>query len=175
MRIYGRFKGRSPIKSPPNFQFRTEHKIPDFKISTLSNAEINLHQILEKKIILVNVASKCGYTPQYVELEKMYLKNKEKMVIIAFPSNEFGKQEPGTNAEIKEFCSSTYPVTFPISEKVSVKGNTKCDLYEWLTDSNKNGWNNQEPTWNFCKYVIDENGFLEGFYPPGIVPDVKNG
>lgn len=167
--IYGRLKGNSPSKPSGDFQFLNAHKIPDFKISTLNHDEISLHQFLGKKIVLVNVASKCGYTPQYSELEKIYLKNKESLLIIAFPSNDFGAQEPGTNKEIKEFCSITYPVSFPISEKVIVKGNNKCELYEWLTNPSKNGWNTQVSTWNFCKYVIDENGFLEAFYPPHLV------
>lgn len=165
--IYGWFKGKPPLRSPVGFQFRNEHKIPDFKISTLNKGEIFMHQFLGKKIILVNVASKCGYTPQYYDLEKMYLKNKDRLTIIAFPSNEFGEQEPGSNAEIKEFCSSNFSISFPISEKVIVKGENKCDLYTWLTDPSKNGWNSKEPQWNFCKYLIDEKGFLAGFYYSG--------
>jgi glutathione peroxidase len=123
-----------------------------------------------KKIIVLNVASKCGYTDQYAEWEKYYQAHKEEVVVLGFPSNEFLGQEPGSNEEIAKFCSLTYGVTFPMFEKTTVRGKDKSALYTWLTDQTKNGWNTQEPTWNFCKYILDENGHLQAFLSSKITP-----
>jgi glutathione peroxidase-family protein len=122
-----------------------------------------------KKIIVLNTASKCGYTPQYADWEKFHKENKD-VVILGFPANEFGGQETGSNAEISSFCSLNYGVSFQMMEKVVVKGSGKCDLYQWLSDKSKNGWNEKEPSWNFCKYVINEKGELQNFFASGIKP-----
>ncbi len=123
-----------------------------------------------KKILIVNTASKCGYTPQYEELQALYEKYKDKLVVIGVPANNFGGQEPGTNAEIKEFCSGTYKVPFPMTTKVSVKGDDMCDLYKWLTSKEKNGVLDAEVKWNFNKFLLNENGELIAYFPSKVKP-----
>ena len=123
-----------------------------------------------KKILVVNVASKCGLTPQYAELETLYQKYSDKLVILGFPSNDFFRQEPGNNEEISSFCSKNYSVTFPLFEKIKVKGSKKHGVYDWLTDSKQNGWNKKGPSWNFTKYLIDEDGKLIKRFSPRTSP-----
>lgn len=154
--------------------FRFQNEIPksfyDFKMKSIDGKMIDFAQYKGKKILVVNVASKCGFTPQYEALESLYEKYSNKLVILGFPANNFGGQEPGTNEEIKEFCTSKYGVTFPMFEKISVKGLDMDPLYRWLTDKDYNGWNTQEPTWNFCKYLINEKGELIQFFPSKVTP-----
>jgi glutathione peroxidase len=140
-----------------------------FKMKGIDGKEIDFSQFKGKKIIVLNTASKCGYTPQYADWEKFHKENKD-VVILGFPANEFGGQEPGSNAEISSFCTLNYGVSFQMMEKVVVKGSGKCDLYQWLSDKSKNGWNEKEPSWNFCKYVINEKGELQNFFASGIKP-----
>ncbi|SFB09892.1 glutathione peroxidase [Algoriphagus aquimarinus] len=142
----------------------------DFKMKDLNGKEVDFSTFKGKKIIIVNVASKCGYTPQYEALQKLYSENSDKLVILGFPANNFGGQEPGSNEEIQTFCSENYGVTFPMFEKVSVKGFDKHPLYRWLSDATMNGWNNEEPSWNFCKYMLDEKGELIKFFPSKVEP-----
>jgi glutathione peroxidase len=124
-----------------------------------------------KKILIVNTASKCGYTKQYDELEKLSEAYKNKLVIIAFPANDFGAQEPGTDEKIAEFCKLNYGVTFPIASKSTVvKGAAQNDVFKWLTDPEKNGWNADEPTWNFSKYLVGEDGVLLAHFASGVAP-----
>lgn len=149
---------------------KMESSFYDFKLKDLDGKEIDFSQYKGKKVLLVNVASKCGYTPQYEALQELYENYGEKMEILAFPANNFGGQEPGSNEEIKEFCNENYGVTFPVFEKISVKGFDKHPLYRWLSDEKLNGWNNQEPTWNFCKYYVNENGELMKFFPSAVAP-----
>ncbi len=142
----------------------------DFKMKDLNGKEVDFSTFKGKKIMVVNVASKCGYTPQYEALQKLYEANSDKLVILGFPANNFGGQEPGTNEEIQSFCSENYGVTFPMFEKISVKGFDKDPLYRWLSDASMNGWNNEEPSWNFCKYILDEKGELINFLPSKVAP-----
>lgn len=144
--------------------------IYDLSFITLEKEEINLSKYKGKKILIVNVASRCGFTPQYDDLEKLYQKYSDKVQVIGFPCNQFANQEPGNELMIREFCTSNYGITFPISQKAIVKGNDKHPVYVWLTDKNQNGWNNTEPNWNFCKYLIDENGNLLKFFSSKINP-----
>jgi len=123
-----------------------------------------------KKILIVNVASKCGLTPQYEELEKLSKKYSEKLIVLGFPSNDFLGQEPGSNKEISTFCRNNYSITFPLFEKSRVKGAKKHQVYDWLTDPKKNGWNKKGPSWNFTKYLIDENGKLLKRFSPRLSP-----
>ena len=123
-----------------------------------------------KKILIVNVASKCGLTPQYEELEKLSKKYSEKLIVLGFPSNDFLGQEPGSNKEISTFCRNNYSITFPLFEKSKVKGSKKHQVYDWLTDPKKNGWNKKGPSWNFTKYLIDENGKLLKRFSPRLSP-----
>ena len=143
---------------------------PSAKVKSIDGDEVDFNQFKGKKILIINVASECGYTPQYEDLQKLYEANKDKLVILGFPANNFGRQEPGNNEEIKSFCKENYGVTFPMFEKISVIGDNQHPLYKWLTSTELNGWNNQAPTWNFCKYLIDENGGLIKYYSMRVKP-----
>jgi glutathione peroxidase len=129
-----------------------------------------MEQYKGKKILVVNVASKCGLTPQYAQLEKLYQEHSDKLIILGFPSNDFLRQEPGTNKQIATFCSTKYAVTFPLFEKIKVRGSKKHSIYDWLTDPKQNGWNKKGPSWNFTKYLIDENGKLIKRFSPKTSP-----
>lgn len=132
----------------------------DFKVRTLEGKEFDFSSLKGKKVMVVNTASNCGFTPQYKELEELYERYKDELVIVGFPANNFGNQEPGTASQIREFCSNNYRITFPLMEKISVKGNDMAPLYKWLTSRNENGVMDSEVKWNFQKYLIDENGKL---------------
>ena len=147
-----------------------ESSFYDFKIKDLECKEVDFAQYKGKKVMIVNVASKCGYTKQYAALQELNEKYGDKIAILAFPANNFGGQEPGSNEEIKEFCTANYGVTFPVFEKLSVKGFDKHPLYRWLSDPKMNGWNDEEPSWNFCKYILDEKGELVKFLPSSVTP-----
>jgi len=144
----------------------------DFKVKDIDGKDFNLSSLKGKKVLVVNTASKCGNTPQYSDLEKLYEQYKDqKLVIIGFPANNFGKQEPGTNEEIEEFCTKNYGVTFPMMSKISVKGDDMDPLYQWLTSKSQNGVMDSEVKWNFQKYLIDENGTLVGMVDPKVKVD----
>ncbi len=131
----------------------------DFNVKNIDGEEFDLSSLKGKKVLVVNTASKCGLTPQYEDLQKLYEKySQNNFVIIGFPSNKFGKQEPGSDEEIKEFCTSKYEVTFPIMSKISVKGDDIHPLYKWLTKKEQNGKMDSKVKWNFQKYMIDEEG-----------------
>ncbi len=131
-----------------------------FKVKTLEGGDFDLLKLKGKKVMVVNTASKCGFTPQYKDLEELFQRFGGQLVIIGFPSNNFANQEPGSASEIRQFCSRNYGVTFPMMEKISVKGGDIHPLYEWLTTKEKNGVMDSEVKWNFQKYLIDENGNL---------------
>ena len=144
----------------------------DFKVKDIDGNDFDLSSLKGKKVLVVNTASKCGNTPQYEQLQKLYEKyGDKKFVIIGFPANNFGKQEPGTNAEIEEFCTKNYGVTFPMMSKISVKGSDMDPLYQWLTEKSKNGVLDSEVTWNFQKFLIDEKGNLVKMVAPKVKPD----
>ena len=139
----------------------TGNSIYDFKVNGLDGKPIDFSAYKGKKMLIVNTASQCGNTPQYADLEKLYEKYKDKLVIIGFPANNFGAQEPGTNAEIKEFCTKNYSVTFPMAEKVSVAGDDIHPLFKYLIDEAKKiGADEPVIKWNFTKFLVDENGKL---------------
>lgn len=143
----------------------------DFKAINIDGDTFDFAKLEGKKVLVVNTASKCGFTPQYKELEDLYQLYKDRnFVIIAFPANNFLKQEPGTNEEIKEFCEMNYKITFPIMSKISVKGSDIDPIYKWLTNKNENGVMNAPVKWNFQKFMIDENGKLVGVLPPKVNP-----
>ena len=146
------------LKKPNN------KNIYDFKLKTIDGQEISLSKYKGKKILLVNVASECGYTPQYKNLQDLHEKFGNKVIVIGIPANNFGGQEPGTNSEIKTFCSKNYGVTFLMMDKINVIGTDIHPLYEWLSNKTKNGVCSDAPTWNFCKYLIDENGKIIKFF-----------
>jgi len=163
----------------------TGGSIYDFKVPGL-DGDIDFSKYKGKKIMIVNTASMCGNTPQYADLEKLYEKYKDKLVIVGFPANNFGQQEPGSNEEIKEFCSKKYAVTFPMAEKISVRGDDIHPLYKWLLDQSKELAKNvpsdnskdivwkkflQDPViWNFTKFLIDENGNLVAVFHNKVNP-----
>ena len=134
--------------------------IYDFKVTGLDGSAINLSAYKGKKILIVNTASKCGNTPQYETLEKLYETHKDKLVIIGFPANNFMSQEPGTNSEIQEFCKKNYGVSFPMAEKVSVKGDDIHPLFKYLVDEAKKKGIEDPIKWNFTKFLLDEKGNL---------------
>ena len=137
----------------------------DIKINSLQGESINLSDYKGKKILFVNVASKCGFTPQYRELQELQDTYKNNLVVIGVPCNQFGKQEPGNSEEIQEFCEINYGVSFLITEKIEVKGSNQHPLYRWLTKKAINGKKNSTVKWNFQKYMVDEQGeFLDYFY-----------
>ena len=144
--------------------------IYDFKVEGLEGGTIDFASYKGKKILVVNTASNCGYTPQYKELEALYEKYKEKLVIVGFPANNFGGQEPGSNTEIKAFCERNYGVTFPMAAKVSVKGEDKAPIYQWLTQKSQNGVLDAEIQWNFNKFLIDEKGNMVAYFPSKVTP-----
>lgn len=143
----------------------------DFKVKTLDGGEFDFSTLKGKKVMIVNTASKCGFTPQYKDLEALYSNYQDQLVILGFPANNFAGQEPGSNEEIRKFCSDNYGVTFPMMNKISVKGKDMDPVYKWLTSKELNGFKDSEVTWNFQKYLIDENGKLVDVLQPKDKPD----
>ena len=150
--------------SNPNSNFH------QFKIESISGGEIDFSAYKGKKILIVNVASKCGYTPQYKELQELYTTFGDKLVVIGFPCNDFGGQESGSNSEIQTFCDSKYGVTFPMTTKVKIKGKDAHPIYQWLTSKDQNGVMDADVRWNFHKFLIDEQGNLVKAYPSSVKP-----
>jgi len=139
--------------------------------SILNNGETYYFDSLKGyKVIIVNTASNCGYTAQYSQLEELYFRYKDKLKIIAFPSNDFKEQEKGSDADIANFCKINYGVSFLLMQKTKVVGSEQNDVFKWLSNKNINGWCNQQPQWNFSKYLVDENGVLVNYFPPAISP-----
>ncbi|KIO52457.1 glutathione peroxidase [Flavobacterium hibernum] len=149
----------------------TKETIYQFKVDDLSGDTFDFASLKGKKVMIVNTASKCGLTPQYKDLEAIYKEYKDKgFVIVGFPANNFASQEPGTNKEIETFCQQNYGVTFPMMDKVSVKGDDMCEVYKFLTQKSKNGLQDSEVEWNFQKYLINEKGQLVKVIKPKTLP-----
>jgi len=154
------------------FSSPAQKTLHDFKATTLEGEPFDFAQLKGKKVLIVNTASKCSFTPQYKELEKLYTTYTNKnFIIIGFPSNDFGKQEPGTAKEIREFCTVNFGITFPLMEKVHVKGKEIHPIYQWLTNKQENGKEDVPVIWNFQKFMINEEGHWIDFLPPGKNPD----
>jgi len=145
----------------------------DLQLNDINGDEIDLQSFKGKKVLLVNVASKCGYTDQYADLQELYETHGDKLEIIGIPCNDFGRQEPGSASEIQNFCKINYGVTFTLAEKQKIKSEPISGIYQWLSDPNLNGWNSSLPSWNFCKYVINESGELTHFFKSGVNPNGK--
>lgn len=159
-------------KSSKTTSTMEKQTIYQFKVKDISGKIFDFASLKGKKIIVVNTASKCGLTPQYKELEALYKKySTQGLAIIGFPANNFGSQEPGTNDEIASFCQLNYGVSFPMMEKVSVKGNDMCAVYQFLTQKSKNGLEDSEVGWNFQKYLLNEKGELEKVVSPRTQPN----
>ena len=153
------------------FLFTNNLSIHHFKVKALNSDQVIDFQSFEgKKILIVNVASKCGYTGQYADLEKLYKTYEDQMVIVGFPCNQFLGQEPGSEEEIARFCSANYGVTFPMSTKIDVKGKKQHEIYKWLTDKSLNGKGDFKVKWNFNKFLIDEKGQLIDHFPSKVKP-----
>ncbi len=163
-------QGNSQAVEAATIDLSVSNKIYDFKVESLDKGTINFADFKGKKILIVNTASECGYTPQYKELQALYEKFKGKLVIVGFPANNFGGQEPGTALEIKAFCEKNYGVTFPMAAKISVKGDDMAPIYKWLTSKAANGVLDAEIGWNFNKFLIDENGVMIEHFPSKVKP-----
>ncbi len=144
--------------------------IYNFKVAGLNGGTIDFADFKGKKILIVNTASKCGFTPQYEDLEALYKKYEGKLVIIGFPANNFFSQEPGSNETIEAFCKKNYGVTFPMAAKISVKGKDMAAIYKWLCNKSENGVMDAKVSWNFNKFLLDENGKLIGHFKSKVKP-----
>lgn len=153
------------------FNFPGVNSIHSFKVKSIEGKTIDFSSFKGKKILVVNTASKCGYTPQYDALQKVYNQYKDKLVIVGFPANNFGGQEPGSDSEIQDFCKANFGVSFPMASKVSVKGSDMAPIYKWLTSKAENGVLDAEVGWNFGKFLLDENGKLLQYFPSKVKPD----
>jgi len=151
-----------------------EKSIYDFKLKTIDGQELSLSKFKGKKILIINTASECGFTPQYKNLQALHGQYGNKLVLLGFPANNFGGQEPGSSSEIKTFCTKNYGVTFQMMEKISVKGDDMHALYKYLSSKELNGSCSDAPTWNFCKYLIDENGKVVKFFSSKVDPLSKD-
>jgi glutathione peroxidase len=154
---------------------KPSESIYDLTISLNTGQTISLSEYAGKKILLVNTASDCGYTDQYDELQQLYTQQHQRLVVIGFPANDFKQQERGSDEQIAEFCRLNYGITFPLSKKsVVIKTPEQNSVFRWLTDKNRNGWNDKEPSWNFSKYLINEEGLLTHYFDPAISPVSKD-
>jgi glutathione peroxidase len=154
----------------PNANAQLPKSIYEFKVEALDGSTIDFADFKGKKILIVNTASKCGFTKQYEELEELYKQYKDKLVIIGFPANNFMSQEPGSNNEIAEFCKKNYGVSFPMAAKISVNGKDMAPIYQWLTTQDYNGVESSSVKWNFQKYLINEQGKLVQHFSPATKP-----
>lgn len=158
-------------------KLEVKHNIPPpvsfYSLSATLNDgnEFSFEHLKGKKVLIVNTASNCGYTNQYQDLQTLYERHKEKIFVLAFPSNDFKEQEKGTDEEIAQFCQLNFGVTFPLAKKsVVVKDESQNKVFEWLTQKNLNGWNKHPPSWNFSKYLVNENGILTHYFDPAVSP-----
>lgn len=163
-------KAREQTKSAPSQPVIPYSSIYNFKMRAIDGREIDFSSFKGKKLLIVNTASECGYTPQYAELQALHEQYGNKVTLLGFPANNFGGQEPGTNEQIGVFCERNYGVSFQLFEKIDVTGAHQHPLYRWLSHSQLNGWNDSSPNWNFCKYLVSEKGELMKFYPSAISP-----
>lgn len=159
----------------PSPKFRPAGKVAgaDFyklKFTTIDGNHFDFAALKGKNIVILNTASNCGYTDQYADWENFYKQNSENWMVLGFPCNQFLGQEKGSNNEIASFCKLNYGVSFPLFMKSDVKGKNKNEVYSWLTTASSNGWNQQQPSWNFCKYIIDQQGQLIAFFPSKTKP-----
>jgi len=169
--VKGIFSDKKDAASAPANAVSSAKTLFDFTVKSIDGKTVDLGKYKGKKIVILNTASRCGYTPQYGDWEKFHKAHGDKVVVLGFPANNFMSQEPGSNDEIASFCQKNYGVTFPMFEKVDVVGNDQSPLYQWLSKKDQNGWNDKAPSWNFCKYVINEQGQLTNFFASGVKPN----
>jgi glutathione peroxidase len=164
-KLKGKNAGQLQNNKQPPVSFYT------LKARLNNGEELDFANLKGKKIMIVNTASNCGYTDQYFALQKLFEERSDKLMIIGFPANDFKQQEKGTDEEISAFCKANYGVSFPIVQKsVVLRSSFQNPVYRWLTDSTLNGWNNKQPSWNFTKYIVNENGVLTHYFGPSISP-----
>lgn len=163
-------KAIQPEQATNNLPMTQTSSIHTFKVTALDGTTIDFSAFKGKKILVVNTASECGYTPQYKDLQALYAAYGNKLVIVGFPANNFGAQEPGSNDEIKTFCTKNYGVSFPMAAKISVKGSDMAPIYQWLTQKSQNGVLDSEVSWNFNKYLLDESGRLINHFESRVKP-----
>ena len=163
------FTTHRPAPMHPTETAATPGTVYDFTVKTIDGKDVKLSKYKGKKILIVNTASKCGFTPQYKELEELSKKYGNKVTVLGFPSNSFN-QELASNEEVSSFCEKNYGVTFPLFSTVAVKGDDATPLYKFLADKDKNGAVSDAPSWNFCKYLVDEKGHVVAFYPSKVKP-----
>ena len=150
---------------------KPSYSIHEYIVRLINGQQLPLKEFIGKKLLIVNTASDCGYTPQYEQLQQLYATEKDKLAIIGFPSNDFKDQEKGTDSEIEQFCKINYGVQFPLTEKVKVvKEDDQHPVFKWLSDKHLNGWNDKQPPWNFSKYLINEEGMLTHCFAPDVSP-----
>lgn len=152
---------------------QSKANVPFYDLKAVANngSEFNFAQLKGKKVLLVNTASNCGYTPQYDDLQKLYEQYQNKLVILGFPANDFKEQEKGNDEDIAQFCKINFGVTFPLMKKSTViKGTEQNPVFRWLSDSTQNGWSNKQPIWNFSKYLVNEEGQLVHYFDPAVSP-----
>ena len=165
------FKAKNIILNTKNIA--PKKSFYELEAISIDGKKISFDQYKNKKILIVNVASKCGYTYQYEGLQKLQDIYQDKVIVLGFPANDFFNQESGSNEDIEEFCETNYGITFPMFEKTTTKGKKQSPIYQWLTNKDFNGWNAQRPTWNFCKYLVNEDGELVGFFDSKVKPSPK--
>jgi glutathione peroxidase len=167
---YTRLKGKNITKLTND---KIQPPISFYSLKTIANngSEVGFSQYKGKKVLLVNTASDCGYTDQYDDLQKLYEQNRDRLVILGFPANDFKHQEKGTDEEIAQFCKLNYGVTFPLMKKsIVIKSPEQNVVFKWLTDSTQNGWNTKPPSWNFAKYLVNEQGILTNYFGSSVSP-----
>lgn len=177
--IYPAYMWFTKVRGKNVLQLKNVEKTPPISFYSLrgilNNGDtLNFESLKGKKVMLVNTASDCGYTDQYDALQKLYEMNKDSLVVIGFPANDFKEQEKRTDEEIAQFCRKNFGVTFPLMKKSVVKKTPEQnDIFKWLTDSSQNGWNTKQPSWNFAKYVVNENGVLTNYFGSSVSPMSK--
>lgn len=169
MLAYGK-EAKMIVEKNPKEKISPPHSVFELGFRSLAGKEISMNQFRGKKILIVNTASNCGYTPQFKELQMLQDRFKDKLEILGFPANNFNEQEPLDNEGIGEFCERNYGVDFLIAEKTDVLGKNTNPLFRWLSDPKMNGWNKRPPAWNFTKFLISENGELLAYFPAAISP-----
>ena len=164
------FLGRQKCVVRPRNAQKSPVSFFDLSAKTIAGEKFLFSQLKGKKTLIINTASKCGYTDQYAIIESFHRMYKDSVTVLGFPCNDFMGQEPESETKIMEFCSVNYGVTFQLFEKITLEGEQRSAVYDWLSKKSKNGWNNNAPTWNFCKYLIDENGELLFFAGSTVLP-----
>jgi glutathione peroxidase len=168
---WGKISGRKSTILDNSRQTPPQHSFYDLVVDLNNGRQLKLDEARGKKVLLVNTASNCGYTGQYDELQKLHEQFRDKLLIIGFPANDFKEQEKGNDEEIAEFCRINFGVTFPLDKKSTVvKSDDQNDIFKWLTNKNDNGWNTQPPSWNFSKYLVNEQGMLTHYFDPAVSP-----